>query len=244
MTSENLDPQRNFGHPVPRRLVSRLWYAFLGVALFFGVVTVQGLLRPGYDALQQSVSALSLGPGGWVQQVNFVFLGVVLLWTCPAWKRILAGGEGAAAYPAVTAISALSLVLLGFVPQDPAPGYDPEALRLEGPTPGGLIHLALAAVMAACSVIGLLVMAQRFVNDEKWRGWSLYTRLTALAVVGCVAVYAVWSTRATGLAGVFERLAFTIPTVWAGTLLVRLSAGTPFMRSELEVEETRRIADR
>ena len=44
----------------------------LGGLLFTAVYLVEGATRPGYDALVLPISALSLGPGGWVQQANFV----------------------------------------------------------------------------------------------------------------------------------------------------------------------------
>jgi pimeloyl-ACP methyl ester carboxylesterase len=40
-------------------------------------------------------------------------------------------------------------------------------------------------------------------------------------------VYAGWSTRASGLAGTFERLAIVLPLLWTFTFLRRLSAGMP-----------------
>ena len=146
---------------VPRSLLRRLWYALAGAALFVGVATVEGALRPDYDAWHQAISALSLGARGWVQQINFVLLGAVLLSTVPTWRQILTGGKGANAYPALTAVVALSFIAVAFLPQDPAPGYDPAGLGLVKPTTIGLLHLAVAGVAAACSVAALFVMAAR-----------------------------------------------------------------------------------
>jgi hypothetical protein len=39
----------------------------IGPALFVLVFTLEGWLRPGYDPLAMYVSALSLGPSGWIQ---------------------------------------------------------------------------------------------------------------------------------------------------------------------------------
>jgi hypothetical protein len=43
------------------------------------VFTVDGWLRPGYDAASMFISELSLGPWGWVQIVNFMIFGLALL---------------------------------------------------------------------------------------------------------------------------------------------------------------------
>ena len=51
----------------------------IGAFLFTVTYLIEGFTRPGYDAWQQPISALSLGPGGWVQQVNFVVFGVLMV---------------------------------------------------------------------------------------------------------------------------------------------------------------------
>lgn len=216
--------------PVPRSLLAPLWLALGAAAFFMLAATVLGVTRPGYDAWHQAVSALSLGPGGWRQGVNFVLLGVALLVTVPAWRRILAGGPGARAYPALTALAGASFVVVAFVPQDPAPGYDPMQLALGKPTLVGLVHLALAGVAAGSSIAGLLVMANRCSGDPHWPGWTSYTSVMAVLTIMCVVIYAVWSTKPTGFAGTFERLAVLIPLVWGISFVRRLSSGTPFMR--------------
>lgn len=215
--------------PVPRSLLTRLWLALGWAGFFMLAAAVQGALRPGYDSWHQAVSALSLGPFGWIQGVNFVVLGVALLSTVPVWRRMLAGGKGAGSYPALTAGTGMSFIVVAFVPQDPAPGYDPMQLGLAEPTPIGLLHLALAGVAAGCSVAGLFVMAYRFAGDHHWAGWASYSRVMAAMMVVFVATYGVWSTSASGFAGTFERLAILIPSVWGLAFVRRLSTGAPFM---------------
>ena len=216
--------------PVPRALLRRLWLALLGVAAFIAVALVQAAVRPGFDVWHQAVSALSLGSLGWVQDLNFTFLGLVLLSTVPVWRRILRGGKGATAYPALTALAGGSFIALAFLPQDPAPGYDPEQLALTAPSAMGLLHLAVAGVAAAASVAALFVMASRLAGDPAWPGWPEYTRAIALLTAVCIVVYAVWSTRPSGFAGTFERLAIILPAVWAFTFLRRLRAGAPLVK--------------
>jgi hypothetical protein len=184
------------------------------------------VLRPGYDSWQQAVSALSLGPGGWVQDVSFVLWGVVILSTVSAWARVLSGGSGERAYPVLMTLTGLSLIAAGFVPQDPAPGYDPERLGQTLPTVVGLIHLAIAAIAASTSCAALFAMASRFATVPEWRRWATYTRAAAALTIVCVMIYAVWSTRATGLAGAFERMVIVIPGVWGYFVVARLSNGT------------------
>src|SRR5258708_31878652 len=58
---------------LPRSLLILLTCGTVGSLLFTITYLVEGATRPDYNAWQQAVSALSLGPGGWVQQINFVF---------------------------------------------------------------------------------------------------------------------------------------------------------------------------
>lgn len=217
--------------PVARSDCRRLWYAVLATGFFVVATLVQGALRPDYDPWHQSISALSLGPAGWVQDLAFVLLGLALLSTVPVWRRVLANGVGALAYPVLTAVTGLGLLSSGWIPQDPAPGYDPEQLGHALPTITGLIHLAIAGVSAIASCAALFVMAARFAEFPEWRRWATYSRISAVLTILCVVVYAVWSTHASGLAGTFERLVVVIPGVWGYALVLRLSAGAPFVVS-------------
>lgn len=217
--------------PVARSDCRRLWYAVLATGIFLIAAFVQGAMRPGYDEWHQSISALSLGPAGWVQNFFFFVLGTALLSTMPVWRRILAGGIGARVYPVLTGLVGLSLIAAGWVPQDPAPGYDPELLGHALPTPTGLLHLAVAGIGAGSSCAALFVMASRFAALPNWRAWAVYSRAAGALTLVCVAVYAVWSTQPSGLAGSFERLVVIIPGAWGCALVTRLSAGTPFVVS-------------
>src|SRR5438477_12411488 len=49
----------------------------VGSVVFNLVYLVDGLLRAGYDSIRYPMSALSLGPGGWVQVANFVGFGIL-----------------------------------------------------------------------------------------------------------------------------------------------------------------------
>lgn len=161
--------------------------------------------------------------------INLAAFGFVLLCTAGAWRRILRGGRGARSYPLLTALVGAGFIGVGIIPQDPAPGYNPDGLLLNAPSPGGLAHLTIAGVTALCSVGALLVMARRFARDPLWRHWPLYSALTALGMVGAITLYGIWSIRPTGFAGTFERVAMVAPLAWMVAFLRRLYRGVPLM---------------
>lgn len=217
--------------PVPRSLRLRLWYGLIAAGLFHVIAIVEGIQTPGYDASQQSISALSLGRWGWVQISSFILLGTIIISTVTPWRKVLAGGSGAKAYPVLTFLTGASIICCGLFRQDPAPGYDPENLSLTVPTLTGLLHLLFAAIGALSSITGLIVMAIRFAKTPLWKSWAIYSTLMALIMIACISVYGTWSTEPKGYAGLFERIGLLVVPIWALSFLIRLERGVPFMRS-------------
>lgn len=216
--------------PVPRSLRLRLWYGLIAAGLFHVIAIVEGILTPGYDASQQAISALSLGRWGWIQMSSFIFLGTIIISTATPWRKVLAAGSGAKAYPILTFLTGGSIILCGIFRQDPAPGYDPENLALTAPTLTGLLHLLFAAIGALSSITGLIIMARRFAHTPLWKGWNIYSISMALIMIACITVYGIWSTEPIGYAGLFERIGLLVVPVWALSFLVRLERGIPFMQ--------------
>lgn len=85
----------------------------VGAVLFTATYLLEGITRQGYDAWQQPISALSLGPGGWVQQVNFVVFGILLILSAVGWYRFLTPGKGAIWFPLLQSLSGLGLIGAG-----------------------------------------------------------------------------------------------------------------------------------
>ncbi|MBA3907422.1 MAG: DUF998 domain-containing protein, partial [Pseudonocardiales bacterium] len=71
----------------PRRFRLAAAAGMAAPVLFVAVFTVEGSLRQGYDPLSMFVSELSAGPRGWVQIVNFVVTGGLVV----AFGRALGG---------------------------------------------------------------------------------------------------------------------------------------------------------
>jgi hypothetical protein len=216
--------------PIPPALSQCLWIGVIGSVLFMLIVLIEGTVRNDYDPRQQSVSALSLGPRGWIQTINFFIFGIIIISTASAWRKMLTGGKGATAFPLLMLLTGCSVITCGIFSQDPAPGYDPERLALIKPSWQGLVHLLFAAIGALCSIAGLLVMANRFAKTPLWHGWGFYSVFMALLMTSCVAIYAIGSTNSTGYAGLFERIGLMIVPIWSLSLLVRLGKGVPFMK--------------
>ena len=118
----------------------------VGAFLFTATYLIEGITRPGYDAWQQPISALSLGPGGWMQQGNFVVFGVLMLLSAVGWYRLLAPGRGAFWFPLVQGISGLGLFGAGLFSMDPFSGYPPGTAPAAS-TVHGTLHTIFAWVL-------------------------------------------------------------------------------------------------
>jgi hypothetical protein len=213
--------------PVPRTLLLWLSVGVAGAVLFTLIYLIEGVTRPGYSAWQQPVSALSLGPGGWVQQANFVVYGVCTLCLAGAWRTVLTGGAGALSYPLLRSLEGLAAMLVGVFSQDPA-GYPP-GITVTTPTLHSEIHLIGAFVLVGTNVCAFLVMAWHFARDWQWWGWAAYSVLSALLMLVCMALFGMAQQHG-GDAGLFERLATSTVTIWGVLLLAHLWAGARFMR--------------
>jgi Protein of unknown function (DUF998) len=218
--------------PLPRTLLLWLTVGVAGAVLFTMIYLIEAATRPGYSAWQQPVSALSLGPGGWVQQANFVVYGVCTLCMAVAWRKVLIGGVGALSYPIIRGIEGLVAILVGFFSQDPA-GYPP-GTTVTTLTLHGEIHILGAFVLVGTIVFAFLVMAWRFARDLHWWGWAAYSVLSALLTLVFMALFGMAQQHG-GDAGLFERLAVSTEPIWGVLLLARLWVGTRFMRPPTQI---------
>jgi len=151
-----------------RRLAA--WAGILGPALFVLVFTLEGALRPGYNALSTYVSALSLGPRGWIQMTNFVVFGILLL----AFTRVLAAEfkDGKASRGGL-----ILLTIIGFCYLLSGPFVmDPTGTPLNQTTVHGTLHGIFGAIVFLLMPISCFVYLRRFSVDPKWhslRWWTI-----------------------------------------------------------------------
>jgi hypothetical protein len=181
----------------------------IGAVLFTATYLLEGSTRPGYDALQQPISALSLGPGGWVQQVNFVVFGVLLVLSAVGWYRVLMSMRGAIWFPLLQGIGGLCLIGAGVSSMDPFPGYPPGA-TLSTSTAQGTLHSIFAWVLILCLAQSCFALAAnvRFARIPRWRWWEAYSYLAGVLML------VFWGMFVKGAPGPF------------GGLYERLSAGS------------------
>ncbi|WP_211754379.1 DUF998 domain-containing protein [Nocardioides gansuensis] len=147
------------------------WAAMAGIVgpvLFTVGFLVQEQLRRGeYDPISEVISALEAGDRGWMQQVNFVVLGVLTMVFAVGLHRGLAPSRAGIVGPVALFISGVANVLAAIFPlREDATGatYDPGGHQLAG------------ALFFASSFVALIALSRRCAADPRWRaisGWIL-----------------------------------------------------------------------
>lgn len=191
------------------------WVGALGALLFLCVFLVDGATRPGYSSVRHTVSALALGPRGWLQRANFVVGGASITW---GGAGMLTSGDHLLLGVAVTALG-LGLVA-SVVPMDPMRGYppgtaeaDPEeftAAHALHDGAGALVFLALP-VVSAVSAFALPGIT-----------WTVGAALMTVVLVAAMAAFERGWREDSPTTGVAQRAVLLPGLVWVATVLLAL----------------------
>jgi hypothetical membrane protein len=159
--------------------------AAIGPPLFLAITVFAGLIKPGYDISEQTVSDLAVGAHGWIQTANFLLLGASVL----AFALVLRSRRGVA-----FAIAGAGLIASGIYPGD-LPG------AVE--TSHGAIHNMLAVVIFFALTAGLAL------HRAKRLALAVFVLLVTFALfAGDV------GDPLHGISGLLERVLIALPLVW------------------------------
>jgi len=175
------------------------WAGMIGPALFVAVFTVEGWLRPGYDPRSMFVSELALGPRGWIQIVNFIVLGVLLLMFTRGVAAEFQHGKASRAGPILLTIIAISFLASGpFV-------MDPVTTPTDQMSWHGKLHWnVFGALVFSLSPVSCFVFLRRFRQDPNWRVFRWWTLAAGVVTAAAVVVMSVGPTRAPAAPNAFN----------------------------------------
>jgi len=211
--------------------MKRLLYAgIVGPILFILVFLIEGATRPGYSAWRNFVSQLATGDGGWMQVVNFLVCGVLVLIFAIGLRWAIAGTRGSIAGPVLLGMFAISLLVAGTFSTDPTLGYPEGAAQVH--TTHGMIH-GLAG-LAAFSILpaAAFVMAWHFAADPGGKRWTVYSIVVGvILIVMFIASTTVSTMDQTGVwpnapTGFFQRIAIIAGWTWIAMVAWRLTRQT------------------
>ena len=163
------------------------WCILACSALFFGVIVLEGLLRPDFHATTMFISELALGSRGFVQIVNFVIFGLsILLFSMGV---AFAFGTTRAGRIGVTLLVIVGIceVAAGVFVIDPVPvsglTFSPVAIG-----PHHMIHskfhyvVSSVAFFLAPTCMFFFVFADRFAKDATWRTFRRWSLVLGIAM--------------------------------------------------------------
>lgn len=126
--------------------------------------------RPIADPAGAWPSGLALGPYGWIQSLNFLVSGLLLVAFALGLHRGMAGRSRAG--PVLLILSGVAMMLLAFE-TDPIIRTGPRTLH-------GWIHDLAFVLLVASLAPSFLFLWRRMRRDPLWRDYGRYTLITGL----------------------------------------------------------------
>jgi len=152
------------------------WAGIIGPALFVLVFTIEGFLRPGYSTLKDFISALSLGSRGWIQIVNFILFGILLLLFTLGVAREFKSGK--ASRWGVILLLALGICFLLSGPFI----EDVTGTPFSGSSVHGILHGIFGGIVFVVMPITCFVFLRRFREDPKWHSLKIWTLVLGIII--------------------------------------------------------------
>jgi len=204
----------------PRLAVMKnlLYAGIIGPLLFIAVFLVEGATRPGYSAWRHYVSQLATGDGGWMQVVNFLVCGTLVLAFAIGLRQALRGTRGSIGAPVLLALFAVALLVAGIFSTDPALGYPVGAAHVH--TTHGMVHGLAGLAAFTLLPAAAFVMAWHFASEPGASRWAVYSlAVGAGIIVMFIASTTVSTMDGTGIwpnapTGFFQRIAIITGWTW------------------------------
>jgi len=189
----------------------------VGPAVFWCVLLLLGRAQPAYSVARSEISLLALGPYGWVQTASFIGFGLLILAFQAGLLRAVAPGSAWRPVNVLAISPGLALVALAVFPTDRTGGIW---------TIHGEIHLGVVGAMAILLPASCLAAAQEMAPNSAWRGYARFSTLIGLATCVCAAALLLawigWWPASHPWLGLFERVAFALPSLWMEVVAIRL----------------------
>lgn len=211
-----------------------VWAGIVGPVLFVSVFLIEGWIRPDYSASRLEVSALSLGPRGSIQILNFVITGSLFLLFSNGLTRLSKSRNGIWLISRLLFLLGICLIFSGlFVMDSPSAPRDSWTLH-------GWVHRLLGAVVFTIFPVSCFLSWILFRYEPHWqrfRWWSF--------LAGCLIVLGIVCMKTGQLQphdsflasrlGLFQRIVLLVYMGWVFALawqLNRLNGITPQSASQ------------
>ncbi len=155
----------------------------LGPALFVIIFTIEGWLRTDYNALSTYVSALSLGPNGGVQIINFIISGTLMLVFARGLAIEFKKEKTSQAGSWQLAIIAMGILLSGPFVMDPM-GTLPAQASVHG-----MVHGILGGIVFLLMPISCIAFYRRLRIEPNWQIFSKWTLTMGIILIATLTLF-------------------------------------------------------
>jgi hypothetical membrane protein len=168
-------------HALERRSVIGLLAAagIAGPAIFALVALVQSVLRQDHSLVQHPVSALAAGPSGWIQNVNFLLFGSLMIAYAVGLHLGVRQSRWGWVGLVFLVLSGIGLVWGGVFPATDATGAFDE---------NRLLHIPGFIMTFLGGGIGLVVMSRPMARDVRWQSVGTYALVTGISILVLILV--------------------------------------------------------
>jgi hypothetical membrane protein len=157
--------------------------AVVATPLFVALWAVQALSRDGFRPTYHPMSLLSLGEWGWVQVINFVVVGLLIIGGGIALGRTPGAGRLTRSAGILVVLMGVGLVMAGLFVTDAGAGF-PAGAPVGAPVMSwhGAVHqLGFVLTQLAFATVGI-VLAVKFARDRR-RGWAAACIIAVAAAI-------------------------------------------------------------
>ena len=150
-----------------------------GPIIFTVVALMQSLLRQDHSLVAHPISALAAGSSGWVQNVNFLLFGLLMIAYGVGLHLGVRPSRAGVVGVVFLVLSGIGLMWGGLFPATDAAGtYDEDRL----------LHIPGFIMTFLGGGIGLIVMSRRMARDPRWQSVATYALATGIAMLVLILV--------------------------------------------------------
>ncbi len=191
--------------------------------LFVTTLLIEGVTRANYNPWRHPGSSLALGDFGWVQDINFLVGGLLILAFAIGLQHLLRSTKGSRLGLLLIGWWAIGLIGAGIFVTDPVNGFPPGTPnQVLQPTLHGSLH-DLFSVPGFIALIAACFVFSRWFAKRGERRWVIYSALSGVvfAVAFVLATMAFSQVESLmNFGGLFQRIAVIAGWSWLTMLAI------------------------
>jgi len=203
-----------------------LWCGIVSGPLFITTILIQGMVRADYNPIRHPGSSLAIGELGWIQTLNFIITGLLLvLFAVAIWKALRVSRPSTWG-PLSIALVGLGLLGAGLFVTDPVSGYPlgtPDIIAQ--PSHSGQLHDSFSIGVFIGLPLACFVFARFFAKQKEW-GWMAYSLVSGITVIATFVLASVAFQQTAGFVefgGLFQRICLAVGLGWVSLLAWKFS---------------------